>query len=378
MDTVFYFKNVDNQPARRKLNGFLEFARQARWNIQTISPDTKKIDELLDFWKPIGCVINSASGRNNFNGSAFGKIPVVFIDRPPMKLRKSDSYIYHDSAATVQIAMRELLAAKPKSCAYVRWPIRHEWDDERLAEFTRIARLNGCPDAVFSPRRPVTDDMHIPAELAEWLKPLPRPIAVLASADPMGAHVINACRISGLNIPDDVAVCGIDDDDDICETTSPTMTSAAPDHRLAGYRAGEMLQTLLLSRRPRSLKFTYSSARLQRRGSTSRLLRVDKGCADACDIIRRKACDGISAEEVAKTFDCSRRNAEYRFRAATGKSILQAIREVRLEKAKVLLSVGHTRLDAVANACGYKSSAVFSAFFKSETGFSPRTWKDKA
>ena len=41
MDTVFYFKNIDNQPARRKLNGFLEFVRQARCNIQTISPDTR-------------------------------------------------------------------------------------------------------------------------------------------------------------------------------------------------------------------------------------------------------------------------------------------------------------------------------------------------
>ena len=375
MDTVFYFKNIDNRPARRKLSGFTEFARQARWNIQTISPDTDKIDELLDFWRPIGCVVNSASGWNNFDGSAFGKIPVVFIDRPPMKLRKSDSYIYHDSAATVQVAMRELLASAPKTCAYIRCPVRMEWDEERFAEFARIAKLNGCHRAVFSTNRPVTDDRHIPAELAEWLKPLPRPVAVLAAFDQMGAHVINACRIAGLDVPDDVAVCGIDDDDDICETTSPTMTSAAPDHRLAGYRAGEMLQELIQTRRQRPLRCTYSGARLQRRGSTFRLLRADHGCSAACDLIRRKACDGISASEVAKSFNCSRRNAEYRFRAATGKSILQAIREVRLEKAKALLASSHMRLDIVANACGYKSTAVFSAFFKSETGHSPSFWQ---
>ena len=105
------------------------------------------------------------------------------------------------------------------------------------------------------------------------------------------------------------------------------------------------------------------------------LLRSDRDCAAACDLIRRKACNGISASEVAKTFDCTRRNAEYRFRAATGKSILQAIRDVRLEKAMTLLSTSRMRIDAVANACGYKSTAVFSAFFKSETGLSPRTWR---
>ena len=376
MDTVFYFKNIDNQPARRKLDGMLEFARKANWNIQIIQPNAQNINELLDFWKPVGCIVNSASGWNNFDGSAFGKIPVVFIDRPPRKLRPSDSYIYHDSAATVQSAMRELLALSPRICAYIRWPASLEWDNERLDEFKRIANLNECPYAVFSTTHQVSDDRSLPAELSKWLLSLKRPAAVLASADPMGAHVINACRIAGLRIPEDIAVCGIDDDADICETTSPTMSSVAPDHRFAGYHAGEMLLTLLTSKRAKPLRDTYSNARLQRRGSTMRLLCYDQKCAAALDLIRREACKGLSAVAVVKTFGCSRRNAEYRFRAATGKSILQAIRDVRIEKAKSLLKDGKTRLDAVASACGYKSTAVFSTFFKSETGLSPRAWRN--
>lgn len=377
MDTVFYFKNTDNQPARRKLEGVLEFARKADWNMQIIQPNAQSINELLDFWKPIGCIVNSASGWNNFDGSAFGKIPVVFIDRPPGKLQPADSYIYHDSAATVQVAMRELLALSPRICAYIRWPASLEWDNERLDEFKRIANLNECPYAVFSTTHQVSDDRSLPAELSKWLLSLKRPAAVLASADPMGAHVINACRIAGLRIPEDIAVCGIDDDADICETTSPTMSSVAPDHRFAGYHAGEMLCTLLNRKRTgKPLRDAYANARLQRRGSTVRLLCYDQKSAAAFDMIRRRACEGISAAAVAKTFECSRRNAEYRFRAATGKSILQAIRDVRLEKAKSLLKGKKIHLDAVASACGYKSTAVFSAFFKSETGLSPRAWRN--
>jgi LacI family transcriptional regulator len=376
MDTVFYFKNMDNQPARRKLSGVLDFARKTQWNIQVISPNTEEIDELLEFWRPIGCIVNSASGWNNFDGSSFGKIPTVFIDRPPRNLRPTDSYIYHDSAATVQIAMRELLSASPRTCAYVRWPVALEWDKERLDEFMRIAKMNGCPHAVFATTRPVTDDRRIPAELSKWLLTLPRPVAVLASADPMGAHVINACRIANLRIPEDVAICGIDNDSDICEATSPSMTSVAPDHKFAGYHAGEMLLTLLQqSRTKEPFRDTYANAKLQRRGSTARLLCYDQKCAAAFDLIRRQACDGISASAVTKMFGCSRRNAEYRFRAATGKSILQAIREVRLEKAKSMLMDDSIRLDVVANACGYESTPVFAAFFKTETGHSPRAWR---
>ncbi len=375
MDTVFYIKSIDNVPARRKLAGFLEAANKANWNVHVVSPNVESLGEILEFWKPIGCVVNSASGWNNFDGSMFGDIPVVFIDRPPKKLRATDSYIYHDSASTVQIAMRELLSLSPQTCAYARWPVKLEWDDERLAEFKRLAKMNECPYEVFSSDLPVSDEKRLPEALAKWLLTLPRPVAVLAAADPMGAHVIHACGIAGLRVPKDVSVCGIDDDLDICEVSSPTMTSATPDHRLAGYRAGEMLLELLRSKRHKPMHETYSNARLQRRTSTSRFLTLDKKCADACDLIRRSACEGISAAEVAKAFGCSRRNAEYRFRAGTGKSILQAILETRLERAKSLLLADSGTLDEVAASCGYKSAAVFSQFFKHETGLSPREWR---
>ena len=271
--------------------------------------------------------------------------------------------------------MRELLSLAPRTCAYVRWPVKMDWDEERLAEFKRIARLNRCSFDVFSTALPVTDDRRLPDELSAWLLSLPRPVAILAAADPMGAHVIHACRIAELTIPDEVTVCGIDDDADICETTTPTMTSAAPDHRYAGYHAGEMLQVLLQSKSARPLRETYSNAHLRRRGSTMRLLRTDQKCAVACEMIRRKACEGLSAESVVRAFGCSRRNAEYRFRAATGKSIHEAILETRLEKAKHLVAEGKMDLAAIANACGYKSATVFSGFFKTETGLSPRTWR---
>ena len=375
VDTIIYFKNIDNQPARRKLQGVLDFASKANWNVQVISPNERNISDLLHFWKPIGCIVNSGSGWNNFDGSAFGGIPVVFIDRPPTKLRKCDSYIYHDSTFTVQVAMRELLSTAPSTCAYVRWPEKLEWDNERLDEFVRIANINACPYSIFSSKLPVTDNHRLSEEIMTWLMSLRRPVAVLASADPMGAHVINACRIIGLAVPEDVSVCGIDGDEDICEATTPTLTSVAPDHRYAGYRAGEMLWSLLEPRARKPLRSTYSNSKLERRGSTLRLFRPDGKCAAALDLIRREACGGISAAEVAKSFGCSRRNAEYRFRAATGKSILQSIREVRLEKAKAMLKDGEARLDIVADACGYKSTAVFSAFFKSETKLPPRTWR---
>lgn len=50
--------------------------------------------------------------------------------------------------------------------------------------------------------------------------------------------------------------------------------------------------------------------------------------------------------------------AELQFRAVTGHSILEAIHEVRLERARHLLATQDLKLDAIANFCGYRSAAV--------------------
>ena len=67
-------------------------------------------------------------------------------------------------------------------------------------------------------------------------------------------------------------------------------------------------------------------------------MRVDKTVREAMERIRLKACEGLMAQDVVKLFDCSRRMAEIRFRNGTGMSIVEAIRETRLEKAKELLT----------------------------------------
>ena len=70
------------------------------------------------------------------------------------------------------------------------------------------------------------------------------------------------------------------------------------------------------------------------------------------------------------------RQAEIRFRRAVGRSILDKIQRVRIEKAKSpLLSREQPNLTAIANFCGYAtSSALYKTFIK-ETGMSPLSWR---
>ncbi len=353
----------------------MAYAKRKEWYTQIIPANPTAIPTLLDFWKPDGIVVNSASGNNNFNGSVFGKIPSVFIDRPYVSLRPCDSCIYHDSVATVRLAMRELLKLSPAACVYVSWPVPHPWNDERRRTYESILRLNGLERHVFSTKRSIDDIVEIQTELADFLATLPKPIAVLAAADQLGIHVIGACRLAGFSVPEDVAVIGIDNEEAVCETSNPSLSSVSPDHFSAGYRAAEILDGLMAGGETSPTRETYGSPTFTRRGSSLRLKRQDHDVMAAMENIRRDACNDLNAKTVLARFGCARRNAEYRFRASTGMSVAEVIRKTRYEKALSLLDSGDLPISAVADFCGYGSIAAFSRFFKSMCGISPRKYR---
>ena len=91
--------------------------------------------------------------------------------------------------------------------------------------------------------------------------------------------------------------------------------------------------------------------------------------------IRRDATTGLTAADVLAEFPYSRRVAEKRFRAATGKTILEEIQEVRFEKVCELLltviPIGH-----IAGRCGMRSDSFLKRFFKARTGMTLRAWRN--
>ena len=370
---VVYFKTIENAPARRKLAGFLEYARMREWNVQTVPANIGDVRSAIDFWKPDGCVVNSASGNNNFIGDALGGVPSVFIDRPIASLLRTDSCIYHDSSASVRLAMSHLLRRSPASCAYVSWPIRHAWEDERRTAYETAMETVGLPTHVHRTQCGIADVIGLQRELASFIASLPKPAAVLAAADPLGVHVIAACHLAGCSVPDDVSVVGIDNDLELCESSIPALSSVSPDHFWAGRRAAEVLDVLMRGGRHRAVVEMYANPAFASRGSSLVLRRSDRLAVAAMENIRLNACAGISAKDVLAGFGCSRRNAEYRFRAATGLSPVEAIRKARYERALELLGPrGDTTVSEAASHCGYASVAAFSRFFKSMSGKSPK------
>jgi len=377
MDTVLFFQRLNSSAARRRLEGLGMFAHEVGWNIQCQSdPVTEReLHELIDFWRPVGTVLSTNDGHTEYNTDLFSPEKTVLQDCYPPKGLERYAIVTTDSAAATEVALRELVGRKCAVYGFIPWTSKRLWSENRRLQFHRLTEKYGLDAKEFRPTTPWPNVAAQLKELASWLATLPRPMGILAANDIIGANVLTACHVAGISVPFDCMVVGFDDDEAICEGVSPTLSSVHLDFRTAGYKAGELLYKLINRQLAEKPLVSVPPLGIVRRGSSRLFLYTDHHALKASELILAKACDGLRARDVLSVFPCSRRLAEMRFRKATGRSVLEEIRAVRINKAKQLLTSQRCELSVIANMCGYDSDTTFRRVFRDETGMTMREWQ---
>lgn len=241
MKTILFFISSTRHSCRDRLEGIYRFARRHDWHVQVVERafHAVRVRELLDFWRPIGVIAECGSGADELNSDAFGKLPVVYFDAD-RSLRGPGHYIGLDSRCVAQLAAEHLLSLGLPNYAFAAFRIPLFWSDERKAVFSAAAAKAGKGCAVFDPGRELPPHRR-QRELSDWLRGLPRPCGIFAANDYVGEEIVNACARLGMSIPDEITVLGVDNDEQICENLSPTLSSIAPDFTEGGYMAAELL-----------------------------------------------------------------------------------------------------------------------------------------
>lgn len=378
MDTILYFQAAAKTSASDKIAGVLDVAAPAGIHVQAIeeTPEAANVADLVEFWKPLGAVVDGGS-LGTVDATAFGPLPVVFLSGDPDALPPGAALIRNDSAAIGRLAARELLETGFSDFAFVPNREARHWSDMRQGAFVEALRLNGRACRIME--RPAASEAAVEWQraLRRFVVSLPRPCGLFAANDRTAADVLVAARFEGLSVPGDLAVLGVDNFEDLCESATPTLSSIEPDFRGGGRMAAQMLVAAVRSggvfRGGR--KRSFGPLRVVRRTSTRRLATSDKCVAEALDLVRREACSGLRAETVAALFPCSRRMADARFGRAAGRSILAEIHAVRLERAKRLLADTSMPLKILSDFCGFENPNSLRKFFLRETGVTMRTWR---
>ena len=116
------------------------------------------------------------------------------------------------------MAAEHLLSTGLKHYAFVGTP-GHVWSDRREKAFCeRIAAAGFVPRVFRTSQRMRT--LHWAAEqkaLADWLQKLPRPIGLMACNDDRGREVLEACQAARIEVPEEIAVIGVDNDSLLCD-----------------------------------------------------------------------------------------------------------------------------------------------------------------
>ncbi|QHT58531.1 DNA-binding transcriptional regulator [Paenibacillus lycopersici] len=209
----------------------------------------------------------------------------------------------------------------------------------------------------------------------QWLRGLPKPIGIMACYDIRGQQLLEACRLAGIAVPDEVAVIGVDNDALLCELSNPPLSSIQTNALKTGYRAAELLDRMMAGEAPGSLIELIEPIRIQVRLSSDVLAVEDKIVSDAIRFIRNHAHEDIQVQDLLGHFGISRRVLESRFQKALGRTPHDEILSVKLKLVKRLLEETKLPLAAIAERAGFKHTEYMSVAFMRETGIRPGRYR---
>lgn len=212
--------------------------------------------------------------------------------------------------------------------------------------------------------------------MADWLKSLPKPIGLMACNDDRGQDVLHACKIADLDVPDDIAVLGVDNDELICDLSRPSLTSIALNTEKAGYEAAALLDKLMSGdEKMANQTIMVQPTHVVTRQSTEILAIENREVIRAVRYIRQYAKRAIQVTDVVDVTSLSRRVLEKRFRSILGRSILKEIRHSRVNQiARMLIETNQSILQ-IALATGFTDANHISRYFQQEKEISPIAYR---
>lgn len=290
-----------------------------------------------------------------------------------------------DNDAIVDLAVGHLIECGFRSFAYCGLPPgQNAWADYRGERFVNRVRSAGGEGAVYSCPPPFPQVGHGSAwerdqqSLGAWLAALPRPVGVMACNDDRGIQVLEACRRADLRVPDEVAVIGVDNDEFLCNLSTPPMSSVDVGVESAGYAAAELLERLMTGDCGGRAPVFLPPLGVVARRSTEVTAVADPELAQLVRYVRDHACEGIRVDDILKQSSRSQSTLQRQFRALLGRTPQAEIVRVRIERARQLLAQTDLSVADVGNRCGFSHAKHFCTVFHKQVGESPGRFRRSA
>ena len=380
MKTIAIHLRLETASHRKRMMGiFRHVGATNDWDMRII-PNEDALCELIETTNPAeqpdGIISGVPYSERTRNTIVQSGIPFVGIGMNESELATHGNlcrFVLNDNEGIGKAAADHFLSlGNFRSFAFIPDTRGRKWSVLRGNAFASRLNDKGIPCSIY---RMTANDA---SDLSSFLKQLPKPAAVFAAWDGRGADVIHAAHTTHLQIPDDLSVLGVDDDDLICEHTVPTLSSIKTAAEGMGEAAAKLMKELLSGKTSKSSNAVRCPLiGITERGSTRPPMPATDLILRARTFIDAEAENGITADDVALHLNISRRLLDLRFKQYESQSVAKCITDRKLEHAKRLLSDSRISVKKAFTQVGFGNIAYAVRLFRETFGKTPESWRQE-
>lgn len=260
-------------------------------------------------------------------------------------------------------------------CTYAAVP---HTDLGRRSEARRKAFVHGLAehgvphaDTCVSPHT-----LESPQGLLRWVDSLPRPAGIFAFNDTAALEVLQACNLLRLQVPHDVAVVGVDNDQLICNLSHPSITSIDINQTTLAYQGLAMVEQILTGNLPAKRNIRVPVTATVLRESTGHFTTsVDTRLNRAITYIRERAHQNPSVDALVRASGLSHRNLELLFKEQQGRTPQEELILARHTYCLKELRIRHASIEEISAHLGMNNSTFYRTFKKIE-GCTPAEYRN--
>lgn len=370
--------------SRRLLEGMIRYSKEVGpWSFLRIpshyqaTEGDRSITEYAKKWKADAIVAQ----LRDLDLDALRKLNIPIIVQNYKDRRKNISNLTGDYYNTGKMAADFFLARGYKYFAYYGFKDT-VWSRERHMGYQdQLEKSDLQCDVLMIDSSDDKELVYNVEQVESWLLALPKPVAVFACDDYFALQVSETCNSLNISIPNDVAILGVDNDELLCNLSTPTLSSIVLDVENGGYQAAKLLHKLIEKEIDEDFNIIIEPLYIEDRGSTEKYAVGDEHVQIILDYIHGNFNKKIAVQDLVELVPLSRRVLEKKFKEATGSSIYQCVLDHRIEYfVKLLLNTDCHLPDAAVEA-GFDDYKNVSRIFKKYKSISPveyrKLYKDR-
>lgn len=253
------------------------------------------------------------------------------------------------------------------------------WSEGRMESFRDKIKMAGFGTHVFIEPESLyySTWKKTQVALSKWLRELPKPIGMMTCADDCSQHIIEACKINKIKIPEEISIIGVDNDDLVCLFSNPTLSSIALNFERAGYEAAGMLCQMMKGQKTTKQDIMVSADRVVERQSTNILTIDNQEIVKALHFMQDNAKFPIQVSDVVNATGYSRRYLELKFMKYCGCSIYNKIQHYRIMLICQMLTKTDMTISQIALEIGFANISHLSRYFHKSMKISPSDYRKK-